>query len=377
MKDCYMSIRPCPVCQTHQGSVLTELSYALFDDLKISGDKKIIQCHKCGMRYDDVNFSESQLQEYYLSNEHYAASAVGGAGSISDDNKERYDRIIDMLKPEAKGVILDFGCGQGGFISRCIEHGLESVGIEPSTKSREVAKKSGLHTYGSIDEFVTKNSDCKVQAVVFSHVLEHLINPMQLIQDFSKYFNNALVYIEVPDADSYLLPNNIRWNEMYFEHLSHFRKQNIAELARCSHVEIKKEGVIPFSKLQEDIRSRPLWSLFNKIVASCSSIGKFVITSPPHTAIGLPPRAFSTASKGDVPLTPIPQAFPCLAATHMCGIEPVLIEKASDAKHKVCSTESASAMFVKQGASPDTCVKLNKESGSPFFSETKALAGIW
>lgn len=256
MNEKYLSERPCPVCEGREGSALAQLCYALFDDLKMPGHKTLVQCYKCGMLYDDVHFSDNQLQQYYRRNEHYAVSGIGGSGSVSKDNKARYDRIIDLLKPGSDGVILDFGCGQGGFISQCLEHGLKAVGIEPSAKSREVAKKAGLHVYRSMDAFVKNNPSWKVQAVVFSHVLEHLMNPIHPIRVFAEYANDALVYIEVPDAGSYLSPNAIRWQEMYFEHLSHFRKQNIAEFARRSGIEIKKEGETPFSSLQADVRCR-------------------------------------------------------------------------------------------------------------------------
>jgi len=256
MNEKYLSVRPCPVCEEHEGSALAQLCYALFDDLKMSGHKTLVQCGTCGMLYDDVRFSDNQLQEYYRRNEHYAVSGMGGSGSVSQDNKERYKRIIDLLEPDSHGVILDFGCGQGGFISQCLQYGFKAFGIEPSAKSREVARKAGLHVYESMGTFVTKNPADKIQSLVFSHVLEHMMNPLPLIRVFAEYAHDALVYIEVPDAASYLSPKAVRWQEMYFEHLSHFRRQHIAELARRSCIEIKKEGEIPFSQLQEDTRCR-------------------------------------------------------------------------------------------------------------------------
>lgn len=256
MNEKYLSKRPCPVCEGREGSALVQLCYALFDDLKMSGHKTLVQCNTCGMLYDDVHFSENQLREYYRRNEHYAVSSMGGSGSVTKDNEARYNRIISLLEPDSNGMIIDFGCGQGGFISRCLQYGLKAVGIESSTKSREIAQKAGLHVYESVDDFVAKNAECKIQAVVFSHVLEHLINPMGILRVFAKFANGALVYIEVPDAGSYLSPSAVRWQEMYFEHLSHFCERYITEFSRRSSIEIKKQGEIPFSKLQKDIRCR-------------------------------------------------------------------------------------------------------------------------
>lgn len=256
MSATYLSKRPCPVCEGCEGVALAQLNYALFDDLKMSGLKTLVQCNTCGMLYDDVNFSDDQLQHYYRCNEHYAACDVGGSGSISEDNKGRYDRIIDLLAPPTNGVILDFGCGQGGFISRCMEHGLEAIGIESSEKSRKIAHEAGIQVYGSVNEFVTNNPNNKVQAVVFSHVLEHLMHPINLIRSIAPYATNSLVYIEVPDADTYLSPTVVHWPEMYFEHLSHFREKNLQDMAVRAGVEIEKEGKIPFSDLQKDTHCR-------------------------------------------------------------------------------------------------------------------------
>ena len=256
MNEKYVSKRLCPVCECQDGTKLIQLCYALFDDLEMSGNKILVQCYSCGMLYDDVEFSDNQLQEYYRCNEHYAVSEAGGSGSDSNDNKARYDRIIELLEPCSNGVIIDFGCGQGGFVSRCLKYGLKAVGIEPSIKSRQSGYIAGLHAYESLDSFLKENPETKIQAIVFSHVLEHLINPIQVIKGFAKYANDALVYIEVPDAGSYLSPKSVCWQEMYFEHLSHFQKKNLKELARRTGIEILKEGETPFSESQKNIRCR-------------------------------------------------------------------------------------------------------------------------
>src|ERR1700690_184273 len=133
-QHCY-ALRACPVCNNRSGNVMGRLSYALFDDLNIPGIKTLLCCDRCGMMYDDVDFTEELLHEYYCRNEHYAASPIGGTGGLSADNRNRYDRIIDHLQPAAKGTILDVGCGQGGFVAQCLKRGFVAAGIDPSEKS--------------------------------------------------------------------------------------------------------------------------------------------------------------------------------------------------------------------------------------------------
>lgn len=240
--------RACPICRGRSGYVLGKLTYALFDDLDMPGAKTMIGCDRCGMLYDDVAFTEDRLREYYRRNEHYAASFLGGSGSLSDDNRNRYDRIINHLPPNPEGIILDIGCGQGGFVAQCNKRGLRAAGIETSEKSRETGHAAGLDIYASMAEYAAKYPEAKISAVVISHVLEHLLNPLALLKEIKNIAPDGFVYIEVPDAASYLSPDAIRWHELYFEHLNHFCQASLSFLAAQSCIEVITSGTTPFSQ---------------------------------------------------------------------------------------------------------------------------------
>ena len=254
MSQNHIPVRPCPVCNNQSGNVLGRLTYALFDDLNIPGTKTLICCDKCGMMYDDVAFTEKQLQEYYRLNEHYALSSIGGSGSLSEDNRNRYDRIIYTLHPDSKGIILDVGCGQGGFVAQCLQRGFRATGIEPSEKSRNTGLAAGLDIYASIAEYVAKYPKTPISTIVISHVLEHLLEPLENLKELVRTAPEALVYIEVPDAASYLSPDAMRWHELYFEHLNHFCKDNLSNLAAPSGIEVISAESTSFSKNLADIQ---------------------------------------------------------------------------------------------------------------------------
>ena len=244
--------RACPVCDAGSGVALATLRYALFDDLCMSGEKRLAGCRRCGMLYDDVALTERQLAEYYGKNEHYAVSSTGGTGGISEDNATRYGRILSVLSPERDGVILDVGCGQGGFVDHCRAKGLAAVGVEPSQRSRAAASNLGLPVFPSLDAFRAAHSEKPVAAVVLSHVLEHLLRPLDLLRRMAQMAPGAKVYVEVPDAASYLAPGAVRWQELYFEHLAHFRSKNLTDIARLAGIRPRNAGTCSFSPAQSE-----------------------------------------------------------------------------------------------------------------------------
>ncbi len=266
MEQSYVSLRDCPICKKRSSLILGRMKYDLFDNLNMPGTKTLVSCNKCGMMYDDTAFTEEQLQEYYRLNEHCNLPGRGGSGGSMNDENLRYNRIIDTLGTVNDGIVLDFGCGQGGFLAQCLNRGFCAAGIEPSAKNREVAGKTGLDVYESMDAFIDENGSSKIRAVVFSHVLEHLMHPLHIVRVIAQYAENASVYIEVPDAASYLSVDSPRWQEIYFEHICHFRKHDLAELARRAGINILKEERISFSKSQKDTHCLVLVGRFSTIV---------------------------------------------------------------------------------------------------------------
>jgi SAM-dependent methyltransferase len=240
------------------------LNYALFDDLDIPGIKTMISCTSCGMICDDVPFNEQQLREYYRCNEHYAASSLGGSGSLTLDNQNRYDRIIDLLQPDSGETILDVGCGQGGFMARCLQRRVCATGIEPSEKSRTAVLRAGLEVYSSIDEYAEKCPNVSIGTVVLSHVLEHLLEPRKILEDLVRIAPGAKVYMEVPDAVSYISPDSMRWHELYFEHLNHFSEDSLSLLVADFCAEAGRAESTSFSETLSDIRCLSLCGIFKR-----------------------------------------------------------------------------------------------------------------
>jgi 2-polyprenyl-3-methyl-5-hydroxy-6-metoxy-1,4-benzoquinol methylase len=140
--------------------------------------------------------------------------------SVSQSPVIRHDRIykndgnrplIALLDRDAHQV-LDVGCGAGdnaelvqSLLPGCQVHGITHSDAESEIAKRRMTSCSVWDIEGEIPaEFATKRFD----AIIFSHVLEHLRNPELVLHKFSAMVRDGgSVLIAVPNALSWTM----RW----------------------------------------------------------------------------------------------------------------------------------------------------------------------
>jgi len=256
-------MRSCPLCNTNQFHKIIDLNYALFDDLKLSGEMQLVQCLNCHMQFNNTSLTDNDFASYYRSNEYYSSSRSAGSGGSTENDRRRYNRIYDTIKPylsKDNSTIVDLGCGKGGMLHWLQQNtGVIPLGVETSLKSREFAKENfSLSVSDSID-VIDKPIDC----FIISHVFEHVFSPNLLLNNLLKFSHkNSIFYIEVPLAEDYLTPP-IKWHELYFEHINHFSKPDLTRLIDSNNLSILEMASVNFYQHRSD-----------------SSMCQFVIAAP-------------------------------------------------------------------------------------------------
>lgn len=94
---------------------------------------------------------------------------------------------------------MDFGCSFPYLLTEAKKSGFaELVGIDSDVHARRMGKENGITMLGP-EHLDTGISDCSIDIVRFSHVLEHLIDPVgTLVKTVEKLRERALVYITQP-----------------------------------------------------------------------------------------------------------------------------------------------------------------------------------
>ena len=112
--------------------------------------------------------------------------------------------LMEMLDSSCL-IVLDVGCGAGdnARLSRELGFNRKFYGITISPSEREIA--SGLMEDCWVDDVETSSLDCikgqMFDAIVFSHILEHLREPASVVSKFLPFLkSNGKVLVAVPNV---------------------------------------------------------------------------------------------------------------------------------------------------------------------------------
>lgn len=190
------------------------------------------KCLNCGHGAIDDILSEDFYDEFTV--------ALDNNENISKANKRnaRFEKLIENLLTYGKSnkKILEVGAGCGYLLKSALEYYESGIGIEPSKREAEVAKKLGLHII--IDYFSTNlNLEGNFSAFISTMVFEHLPNPKESIE----YLYELLEYegvglIQVPNAQRTF--SNKIYFDIYPQHLQYFTPLSLSKLVSDAGFEI-------------------------------------------------------------------------------------------------------------------------------------------
>jgi len=110
-------------------------------------------------------------------------------------------------------LIVDVGCGKGGFVELLREKGLNAIGYDKAYQgSRPYIRKS----------FFSIDSHERGDIITLRHVLEHIPSPWQFLDSIAAANGyQGLLYVEVPDLEWIL--EHRAYFDLFHEHVNYFR----------------------------------------------------------------------------------------------------------------------------------------------------------
>jgi len=231
--------RVCGVCGQRDSALLFDQPIESIIGIGNIGYHHLINgCTSCGFTYASPILKEELILRYYENMSNYEHPVSNGIRPVS--HQAQIQRQIEIIKSRFDnlfvGKALDIGCSIPLGLSILQKEGWKVLGLDPSDKCIAVAKQQlnveVLKGFFSID-LLMKNSPYDL--IILSHVLEHLVNPSQILNEISNLLSeNGLLYVEVPDH------MNISGVKSYFdfEHINYFTSVSLTNLIQQNGFEV-------------------------------------------------------------------------------------------------------------------------------------------
>jgi SAM-dependent methyltransferase len=223
-----------------------------------------VLCAACGLKYMSPRptqrwyhaLYEQEFWQEKIANEGYSGKGpgarAGGDGLAQRLTKQRWRaaRIVDAVSrfapPRRDSLVVDVGAAFGVTLHELRQrYGCEVAGVEPSTVARAYAEREfGIRFLGRYmeDLFGPSPADGRVGLLIFSHVLENIVDPRAALAAAARLLAPAgRIYV---DTSNFLYYNAINPYHPYI-----FSPDTLEELlARCGFsVEARQHAPHPRS----------------------------------------------------------------------------------------------------------------------------------
>lgn len=215
-----------------------------------SENTSLIDCNICGFVHMDPLPDHSVLEKIY----EYDYYSIEKADYITNQEKDRdwwmanYSNRIKQIESYGsgtKGRILDIGSGPGLFLEAAAQLGWSAIGLEPNKLAAQHARSNGcdvLELFLSVDNIPKLG---KFDAIHCSEVLEHILNPHQILNIMHQLLNpGGVVYCLVPNdfnpiQSIYTQKNNIdKWWVSTPHHINYFNHLSLKNIFSKNNFEI-------------------------------------------------------------------------------------------------------------------------------------------
>lgn len=161
---------------------------------------KILKCTNCGLVFLD---SFNHIDEIYYENSKMLSEAKLSLDKWSKENYEQNDsRAKALTSSIINKLVLDFGCGEGGFLNNIKPMVKACGGVEMSKILRkQIIDKYQIQVFPNIAAV-----QGQYDVMTMFHVIEHLPDPIAILIEMKENLkDDGMIYIETPNVNDALL----------------------------------------------------------------------------------------------------------------------------------------------------------------------------
>lgn len=151
----------------------------------------------------------------------------------------QFQKLLSVIaKHKRSGRLLDIGAGCGILVEQACKMGYQAQGIDPCASLVKQAQKLSIPVIQGV--FPDERLESKFDIITLIDVLEHVNEPMQLLQDIADTLaDDAIAVIVTPDVGSIaakLFAN--KWWHYRIAHIGYFNKQTLNAAVNQAGLEV-------------------------------------------------------------------------------------------------------------------------------------------
>jgi len=160
----------------------------------------ILKCLDCNLVFlENFNHIEENFYEESKMREG-EGTFEDWRGSTFVDDKRRFIAFKEQLLNKD---VMDFGSGNGGFLSLAKTHAKSVTAIELDKEAYETYQKEGIDFYSNLNDLPYGK---KFDIITAFHVIEHLKDPIGYLKEISRHLkNDGKIFLEFPNSEDCLL----------------------------------------------------------------------------------------------------------------------------------------------------------------------------
>jgi SAM-dependent methyltransferase len=185
--------------------------------------RDVIDCKACGFRHIDPLFTSEELKSFY-EKEFYQSERADYFSRMEEDRDWwmlRYRHYYELLEAHAPATqgrlrLLDIGSGPGFFLDAGAARGWDVLGFEPSAMAADYCTARGLTVVNDFFSATAARGLGKFDAIALSMVLEHVKDPIGLIEEARTLLTPGGLLLLISPNDFNPLQMSL-WKEMGFK----------------------------------------------------------------------------------------------------------------------------------------------------------------
>ncbi|HEX6708142.1 MAG TPA: class I SAM-dependent methyltransferase [Albitalea sp.] len=248
---------PAPRCMLCASETRLRLTMPLdAKTFKATAHGQVYGCERCAFGFVHPRPTPAQTSSFYELDAYYTQGAShmvatpppGWLSRLRMNLAWRADRsesLIDVMEQglAPNSAVVDVGCGTGMLLRQLAERGHHATGVERDTSAVSLRHHKVRVLEGSAEALPAALAPASCDALVFSHVLEHLVDPIAAVRRASALLKpGGLLFCEVPNNESLIArQSGLAWEHLDIpRHINFFTERSLAALVQDAGLEIRR-----------------------------------------------------------------------------------------------------------------------------------------